>query len=670
MAGSTKTRAGSRNSKQVPFEEIDFAIFKENSKVNSFMTDERSIAFWVQYLNQYYSNNGKQDNATADIIWLKSSMHHKVFAQIRECTFNQDGAKHNQLTISFYCSTFRILLQGNNCQSWCSEVFPKIKAMVESARSRQEQISLQTVLDKLILSEDEQREQPDENQTRNETTTEVEQHSPSVSMLHKRNIETLPTTPRRPRLLPTPPAVQQSIETLTKIINKLEEENIELKQQLHESKIIIEQMKCDYNQQKTTVESIQKQISELRQITTENNYGSLFLEIESIKSETTKEVKNQTTNNKSLRKDMQDIHAKHRALEDDLTAIKDGISSDTKWRAKFEQKMELQTKTIQDAVEELNKIQETMFDGETITGKKTSKIATTDSGVTINENRSLIVELDTPSSRTTTNNTHVKVFKDMKGKSLVFGDSNTKGLDPSKLKMRIGSLSGATLDSAIIHLQESNQPDTIPQLVTYHLGTNDLLNNIDLDEMKSKINNISELATKKYPKASVGFCQLPEVRNVSQDKVREINTFLNQHEQVFFIKNEISEHNLNYDRLHYNNKGLALLATSIKIWAREQGYVPRPRRQNDYYETGSFHNYPTENNHWREYNYNSRNPHYYRSNHEDRSRYSSEDNYLPTRNRNQYRGKYESDYYSRGYRFDNSFRGENVYRPDNFNRSY
>ena len=37
----------------------------------------------------------------------------------------------------------------------------------------------------------------------------------------------------------------------------------------------------------------------------------------------------------------------------------------------------------------------------------------------------------------------------MKGKRLIFGDSNTKGLQSDKIKMKIGSLFGAILDSAI-----------------------------------------------------------------------------------------------------------------------------------------------------------------------------------------------------------------------------
>ena len=43
----------------------------------------------------------------------------------------------SHLTISFYLTTYPILIQGNHCGKWCREVFPRIKESVEKTRQTQ-----------------------------------------------------------------------------------------------------------------------------------------------------------------------------------------------------------------------------------------------------------------------------------------------------------------------------------------------------------------------------------------------------------------------------------------------------------------------------------------------------------------------------------------------------
>ena len=76
-----------------------------------------------------------------------------------------------------------------------------------------------------------------------------------------------------------------------------------------------------------------------------------------------------------------------------------------------------------------------------------------------------------------------KVFREIKpvGDTIIFGDSNTRGLDRKRLAMGIGSLSGATLDSVIAYLQNDPTPSEAIKRVIYHVGTN----NISIDQSQA-----------------------------------------------------------------------------------------------------------------------------------------------------------------------------------------
>ena len=69
--------------------------------------------------------------------------------------------------------------------------------------------------------------------------------------------------------------------------------------------------------------------------------------------------------------------------------------------------------------------------------------------------------------------------------------------------MGIGSLSGATLDSAIVYPQNDPTPGEAVKRAIYHLGTNNISGN-STEEIKTKLDTLKKKATEKYPSAVIG----------------------------------------------------------------------------------------------------------------------------------------------------------------------
>ena len=296
-------------------------------------------------------------------------------------------------------------------------------------------------------------------------------------------------------------------------------------------------------------------------------------------------------------KDRQEILKRLRSTEDLIQEVIQTNENKTTADIRIDDQLKNLTESNDALSRQLNEIQDELFEGDAMIRKpprrnrtQTAQEDTVQEADTIQE-ADKNADKDTREPRLhetdTTKNTWesskpARVFRDMKGKGLIFGDSNTKGLQSDKIKMKIGSLSGASLDSAIHHLKSSiNQPDHISQVVIYHLGTNNLSTDND-ETIKAKISQISSLAQQKYPKATIGFCQIPQCKGTLNKRVQDLNDYISTKENVHLIRNEITSNGFTGDEIHYNTKGLAHLATSIKVWAKSNGHVTVRKTRNDF----------------------------------------------------------------------------------------
>ena len=86
------------------------------------------------------------------------------------------------------------------------------------------------------------------------------------------------------------------------------------------------------------------------------------------------------------------------------------------------------------------------------------------------------------------------------GDTIIFGDSHTRGLESRRLTMGIGSLSGATFDSAIKYLQSDPTPDEAVKRVIFHLGTNHIHIESPTESLRDKLNILVTESTLQVPK--------------------------------------------------------------------------------------------------------------------------------------------------------------------------
>ena len=138
---------------------------------------------------------------------------------------------------------------------------------------------------------------------------------------------------------------------------------------------------------------------------------------------------------------------------------------------------ELILKRVEDIARETNVMQDKLFDGELVTRDDNQ---TTDRKLVAlqqQQQRQLDAQESSPHNKTN------KVSREIKpvGDTIIFGDSNTRGLDRKRLAMGIGSLSGATLDSVIAYLENDPTPSEAIKRVIYHVGTN----NISIDQSQA-----------------------------------------------------------------------------------------------------------------------------------------------------------------------------------------
>lgn len=699
-------KTGSKNSKTPAFEEINFTLFNDNDKTVSFFTSEESLPFWINSLKEYYESKVKE-NATVDIEWGHVLCHRKIKAQVKEnCNNNKDGAP---LTISFYYTTFRVLLQGNSCNAWCTDVFPIIKEIVQRKRNNNEVNDLESILAQLN-GDDGRHEQvqdgandktPAPETSVSKTCSEIP-NSPQANAENITKQSTLsPKTPKTPRRqLPTTPAKENINGSLLKGIDKLQQENVHLKEKIHDITVEHEKLNTEFNEQKQTISTLQCDISKLKDMfNTDRKYESLSFQLDVMNTEINKNyLQLQDKCRELLTKETEDIFTRLRELHSLSVDNKENVSTMNNSYQNCSQRVDNLEQTIKDIFEEMNKVQEHLFNEETVTNENqyVETAETTPSCTQTVVPKALVVNLvptnsqssNKPPPDSSSTQQQDKIFRDMKGHALLFGDSNTKGLHPKKLNMRIGSLSGASIDSAIQHMETSKEKDENTDTVIYHLGTNNLLKD-DTDTLKQKVDSLLQLAAAKYPKAKIGMCKIPRRQDVSQEKIDTLNNYISQHKDNNYIDNNITERNFVKDKLHYNKRGLALLAASLKSWKQSinpeydynnyhynsrnpDRYETRPKQQERYggqEKPYSHHSYYNEDNYrpkqQQSYGGQEKPYSYNRYRNEDNYRYHNDVNLMPSRDYYDY----HHDYDNKGYRnhdYRNHFYNQRV---DYSNRS-
>ena len=121
------------NSKRVPYEELDYSIYKNSSQV-AFSTTESRLPLWVKALyERYYKIEGSNgdDNTKVETKWHEEGNQNqptKCDKIVIEIIY--DG--ENVLTITVNISAGRIQVQGRLMKEWGAGEFEHVLAMVSN----------------------------------------------------------------------------------------------------------------------------------------------------------------------------------------------------------------------------------------------------------------------------------------------------------------------------------------------------------------------------------------------------------------------------------------------------------------------------------------------------------------------------------------------------------
>lgn len=564
-------KPGGKNSRVVLFEEINFEAFSDEGKSGSFMTNAENVFSWISCIDNVYND----DNNLSDIVWSFSNKQFKLMAQITEKQLKNGTLKNSNLNISFYMSTYRIVLQGNDCRQWYVNYFDKLKSEVYKRKDSSDKDILPEQIDCLIRpSKTENITSPNiiphvEVEDETQDTVGIFTEKTPTKKIDKPDV-TPAITPTRRRSLPATPVItnkdSQIITSLKLAVEKLIEENVKLTTELHKLTLQTQDLSKECSTFKSQTTELKEEISilKIRVENTKNNDTEVKLhDMEEFTKKQFTDLNQEISVIKTKIANFDSNKVKLCDLEEKVAnAVTQEQFCEIDSLRKHVKKLGDQLKDLEEAT---NIIQNDLFDGEIVSKEnKHHKHQQQTNGVNSHSD-----ENTTVSDSTQMKERRIPpIFRDVTNQRnpiFMFGDSNTKGLNSNKLKIDISSLSGATLDSAIAYLKQSATINDTVKGVIYHLGTNNLTSDT-AEEMKLKINEVDKLTRQKFPNAKVAFTQLPSRDDVSESKIKQINEFIKQHKNMYLIQIKTLPKHFTRDRIHFNQHGLAIVAINIKRW--------------------------------------------------------------------------------------------------------
>ena len=118
------------NAKRVPYEEIDYNIYK-SSHVD-FSTTEKRLSIWIKALFCRYHENGRINNTKIITRWLEQENQDNPSKCDKISLSFQTKENENALTITVNVTAGRIKTQGRFYKEWGAKEFDQLLAMVNS----------------------------------------------------------------------------------------------------------------------------------------------------------------------------------------------------------------------------------------------------------------------------------------------------------------------------------------------------------------------------------------------------------------------------------------------------------------------------------------------------------------------------------------------------------
>ena len=119
------------SAKRVPYEELDFSVYKPTANMVAFSTSEQRMPLWIRVMKLRYEN-GLQNNNIIKSSWVEIDNSDDA-TKCEKVTVNLTSIQNpaTLVTITAMITTGRIHIQGRYIKEWGSEEFPALLKMID-----------------------------------------------------------------------------------------------------------------------------------------------------------------------------------------------------------------------------------------------------------------------------------------------------------------------------------------------------------------------------------------------------------------------------------------------------------------------------------------------------------------------------------------------------------
>ena len=140
------------SAKRVPYEELDFSVYKATANTVAFSTCETRMPLWIRVLKIRYQN-GLETNVNIKSTWdeINNTNDESRWEKVCINLMSRENST-NLVTIAAFITTGRIHIQGRNVREWGSEEFPALIEMINNNTDSDQKPNLDTFINKIFSS--------------------------------------------------------------------------------------------------------------------------------------------------------------------------------------------------------------------------------------------------------------------------------------------------------------------------------------------------------------------------------------------------------------------------------------------------------------------------------------------------------------------------------------
>ena len=495
--------------KHVPYEQIDYTIYKASTNTIAFTTTEERMPKWIEAFKRRYQD-GLQDNPIVKTRWeeddSKSDPKKCEKVVIHLTPPSETSVIQNYIIITAIITHGRIQIQGRGYKEWGNDEFPLLLDIVNSGLTEN---NLTNGLESFVK------------QITQDPKPTTGKENPTAEMKHEQNTSNCPTD-------------ETLMSSMRTSLASLEADFVVFKQNTQ-----------------TSMNSLSTQLSDKNsEITVLND------EITSLKA-----------TNLQQQQCISDLTLKIAQSEEEHKKMQNKLKQLEKKNTSILQKIQTQNKESSETNEETNEQNQTTIAIPTKNNFETLQ-DNPDQPAVIEEIPEQVALPTTHEQQTNSSKDHQSSDTTNTKETIILCDSNGRHINPSLLcpGSTTSYLKCPTLSNAKKIIEQTTF--TNPKTFLLHCGTNDLESNPLDESVIEQVKVITTIISKKHPESKIIISTLLPRKDYLDIRVKRINQSLEKSltasPNISIVKHDnIQVENL-YDKKHLNEIGVKRFALNLK----------------------------------------------------------------------------------------------------------